>query len=155
MQTFTIAVLQSEECENRLHSKHARRIQMMINYCEEFGIWGNSEKVFNKFFKQSQWKSSTHNTEKVKSWGIRTRFLVKTVVDDPVPTDVTVVHLVWSGLVLKPMDTQSRDTQSLLWSPWAKNTQSSPKTRGKSSGQTSKPSQTWSPNDPQVTTGLL
>ena len=35
---FTPAVLQSEECENRLHSKQARRIQMMINYCEEFGV---------------------------------------------------------------------------------------------------------------------
>ena len=35
---FTPAVFQSEECENRLHSKQARRIQMMINYCEEFGV---------------------------------------------------------------------------------------------------------------------
>ena len=117
--------------------------------------WGNSEKVFSKFFKQLQWKSSTHNTENVKSWGIRTRFLVKTVVDDPVPTAVTVLHLVWSGLVFKPKDTQSRDTQSLPYSPWAKDTQSSPNTRGKSSGQTSKPSQTRSPGDPQLTAGLL
>ena len=101
--------------------------------------WGNSEKVFSKFFKQSQWNSSTHNTENVKSWGIRTRFLVKTVVDDPVPIALTVVHLVWSGLVLKPKDTQSRDPQSLPYSPWAKNTQSSPITRGKSSGRLPNP----------------
>ena len=38
MQPFTIAVLQSEECKNRLHSKQARRIQMMINSSEEFGV---------------------------------------------------------------------------------------------------------------------
>ena len=38
MQTFTTAVLQSEDYENRLHSKQARRIQMMINSSEEFGV---------------------------------------------------------------------------------------------------------------------
>ena len=35
---YTTAVLQSEDYENRLHSKQARRIQMMINYREEFGV---------------------------------------------------------------------------------------------------------------------
>ena len=38
MESFTTAVFQNEECENRLHSKQARRIQMMINYREEFGV---------------------------------------------------------------------------------------------------------------------
>ena len=38
MQSFTTAVFQSEECENRLHSKQPRGIQMMINYREEFGV---------------------------------------------------------------------------------------------------------------------
>ena len=38
MQSFTTTVFQDEECENRLHSKKARRKQMRINLREEFGV---------------------------------------------------------------------------------------------------------------------
>ena len=80
----------------------------------------------------------------MKGWGNRTSCLVKAMICSTSSNCCDSCMSGWSGWVFK-----LEDIESSPYSPWAKITQTSPNSSGKSSHVTSKPSQTWSLGNPQ------